>query len=96
MFENFRKKPTTLDKAIATCADMIDDPSLEPTDMDKLIAQLERLAKVKTALQPPSTLSADAKLTALAHVVGIGMIVGHERAHVVTSKAIGFVQKLHT
>lgn len=96
MFETLRRKPTNLDKAIDNLADMIDDSSLTPDDMDAMIGQLERLAKVKSAIQPPSNLSSDAKLTAAAHILGIAMIVGHERAHVVTSKAIGFVQKLTT
>ena len=94
MFENLRRNPTNLEQAIDTLADMIDDPSLDPDDMDKLIGQLERLAKVKKAIQPTSAISADAKLTAAAHIIGIAIIVGHERAHVVTSKAIGFVPKL--
>lgn len=94
MFENLRRKPTNLDQAIDTLADMIDDPSLDPDDMDKLIGQLERLAKVKKAIQPTSTISADAKLAALAQVTTVAIIVGHERAHVVTSKAISFVPKL--
>lgn len=94
MFENFRRKPSNLDKAIDSLADLIDDNSLELEDRDKMIAQLERLAKVKKAIEPNNAISADAKLTATAHLLGIAMIVGHERAHVVTSKAIGFVPKL--
>lgn len=38
--------------------------------------------------------SPDVVLTVFAHLAGIAIIVGHERAHVVTSKALSFVTKL--
>lgn len=38
--------------------------------------------------------SKDALVTAAANLTGILLILNHERAHVVTSKALGFVQKL--
>lgn len=93
MFDTFRRKPTNLDKAIDTVADMIDDPSLDPSDMDAMITRLERLSKVRKATQPDSTLSADAKLGAFTSLATVAMIVGHERTHVITSKAIGLLQK---
>jgi hypothetical protein len=37
--------------------------------------------------------SPDTMATVLGNLVGIVMIVGHERAHVVTSKALNFVMK---
>lgn len=93
MFENLRRKPSAIDSIINLQLDMLDDNSLNPDDRDKMIAQLERLAKVSKDIRPARA-STDAKLTVAAHLIGIAMIVGHERAHVVTSKAIGFVQKL--
>lgn len=92
MFENLRK-PSAIDKVINLQLDMLDDNSLVPDDRDKMIAQLERLAKVKKAVKSDRP-SADTVLTVSAHLLGIAMIVGHERAHVITSKSIGFVKKL--
>lgn len=41
-----------------------------------------------------SRISSDALLAVVGNLVGIGIIVGHERAHVVTSKALAFAGKL--
>lgn len=38
--------------------------------------------------------SPDTLATIGANLLGIGIIVGHERTHIVTSKALGFIRKL--
>lgn len=42
----------------------------------------------------PKPVSRDTLVLAGANLLGIVLIVGHERAHVVTSKAIGFIKTL--
>lgn len=42
----------------------------------------------------PKPVSRDTLVLAGANLLGIILIVGHERAHVVTSKAIGFIKTL--
>lgn len=49
-----------------------------------------------TAHQAQKPLDRNALLAVAANLAGIGLIVGHERLHVLTSKAIGFVTKATT
>lgn len=68
---------------------------IHPTDevYSELLTKLERLHALKNDSRSdrvkPDTLALIA-----GNLAGIMMIVGHERAHVVTSKALSFVSKL--
>lgn len=64
--------------------------ALMVTNMDTLYKLKEVDAKIKSAKHEKISLWA----TVAANILGIGMIVGHERASVVTSKALSFVMKL--
>lgn len=86
--ENF-----ALDREIAALH--LDMYSLD-RDSDKyatLLNHLTALYAIKEA-SAPRRVTADVKATIAANIAGILIIVGHERAHVVTSKALSFVQKL--
>lgn len=61
-------------------------------DYAKCIEQLTRLYALKED-NSKKRVSADTLAVVLGNLAGIVLIVGHERAHVVTSKAIGFVLK---
>lgn len=77
----------------AAIADALVNLSPHDDDYDKKVKSLERLYKLKE-IDPPKTVSPDTILLVLGNVVGIAMIVGYERANVVTSKAIAFIMKL--
>lgn len=64
-----------------------DDPAYA-----KMRTQVVELEKLKAELRP-KRLSPDVLVTITGNILGIILIVGHERAHVVTSKALGFVRK---
>jgi hypothetical protein len=81
------------------------DPAEEDyaTAVDHLVklhklAQEEEKIKLERSKQildsQPKPLSKDTMVLAGANLLGIILIVGHERAHVVTSKAIGFIKML--
>lgn len=59
---------------------------------DKIVAQLERLNKL-AASNSGDKISKDGLIAVIGNLAGIGIIVGHERLAVITSKAIGFVGK---
>lgn len=59
----------------------------------KSVAHLSALMKLKES-NTPERISADTKAIILANLAGILVIVSYEHAHVVTSKALSFVQKL--
>ena len=60
-------------------------------EYETLLKQLERL---KALEEKRETLSPDAAAKAGAYVVGIAMIVWHERADVVGSKALSLIAKM--
>lgn len=66
------------------------DPQSE--EFKKIVDQLERLNKI-AATNSRDKISPDGVIAVLGNLAGIGIIVGHERLAVITSKAIGFVGK---
>lgn len=62
-------------------------------EYDKILEQLEKLNKIANS-QKSEPLSKDGLFGMIANLAGIGMIIHHERLHVITSKAVGFVRTL--
>lgn len=83
--ENLQKE---IDRVLARMS-TIDPISNEYAD---LTASLSKLYDFKETTSK-NRLSKDTMAVVAGNLLGIIMIVGHERAHVVTSKAIGFVLK---
>lgn len=69
--------------------------TMDPTtdDYSKTADQLEKLYKMRTH-KKANTLSMDSLVAAGASIAGIVLILSYEHAHVVTSKALGFVFKV--
>lgn len=67
---------------------------LEPDSEEygTLVQRLDKLYSMKNS-SSNNRISADAMITVGANLLGIILILGYERAHVVTSKALGFVVK---
>lgn len=95
----FRKKPDptqpTLNGEIDRVLKEIQDHKPNTDPYTAACNNLEKLYKMKTA-EKQTRLKADTVVTVVANLLGIGMIVGFERANVVTSKALGFVMKPRT
>lgn len=67
----------------------VDDP-----DYVRCVNHLERLHRIKAEeAQNHRGIDPNTVVTALANLLGIGIIVGYERVHVVTTKALAFVLK---
>lgn len=85
-------KPATLQELI----DLVQTQMLtEGADSDKfreMNDELERLYAMKKA-NKSSRVSPDALVAVAGNLLGIGLILQHERLHVVTSKALSFVTK---
>ncbi len=69
--------------------------ALEPeTDQYARIAdQLEKLYKIKNENRS-RRVSPDTLAGIIANLFGIGIIVGYEQKHIITSKALGFIRKI--
>lgn len=86
-------EPDSLDLVID---DVLKDMLNREYDSDEFATMADQVVKLHNLKQDDksSQISADTLVTVGAHLLGIMLIVGHERANVVTSKAIGFVSKL--
>lgn len=66
------------------------DPTTE--EFAATVDQLEKLYKIKTASRE-GRVNIEQLVGVAGNLLGIGMILGHERAHVIATKALGFVMK---
>jgi hypothetical protein len=93
MFKKPPAKETTLDAAIATAHEELVGHDAHSEEYSKIVDQLSKLYEIKAAAERPDRVSKDTLAIVLGNLAGIIVIVGHERAHVVTSKALSFIGK---
>lgn len=87
-------EPTEIDLAINRILERMQYVDPESDEYGTLVARLDRLHSMKIAEKNDrSKVSYDAMLTAGASILGILLIIGHERLNVITTKALGFVTK---
>lgn len=70
------------------------DDTVDADQFAKILDQYTKLIMLQHAERQQNKISKDVLATIVANLAGIGVIVGHERLHVVTSKALSFVMKL--
>jgi hypothetical protein len=89
-----QNKPSALEDAIERLLAEMNSTDPISDEYGKLVERLDKLHKMKVSEKDPrSRVSADAILTVGANLAGIVLILGFERAHIITSKALGFVLK---
>lgn len=87
-----KNEPSKLDQAIdAVFADMSGFTS-DSDEFNAMTNQLDRLYKLKEIDSSPRV-SPDTMLLVTSNLVGILIIVGHERAHIIATKALMFISK---
>lgn len=92
MFAKKNNTPSKLDQAIdAVFADMSGFTS-DSDEYNAMTDQLDKLYKLKE-IDTPKRVSPDTLALVTSNIVGILIIVGHERAHIIASKALMFVAK---
>lgn len=92
MFTRKTQTPSDLQVVIAKLSeDMVNVDAFSP----EYAAMADSMVKLQKAREHDNRkrLSPDTLAVVVGNLAGIVMIVGHERAHVVTSKAIQFVLK---
>lgn len=79
-----------------TIDDLIAQMSLHSGDSDEFSKMADQLTKLYSLKEVDSKrrVSPDTLAVVAGNIVGIILIVGHERMNVVTSKALNFVMKL--
>lgn len=93
MFKKIDHEFVNLENEIARIHALLSDMAPTDEDYNTTADQLTKLYKMRehTAARH---LSKDAMVAAGVNILGIAVIVWHERDHTLTSKALGFVQKL--
>lgn len=91
MFGFFRKDKT-YDEPINAVLEEMKMYGPDTPEFQAALEQLERLNRMKAESQK-SVVSADTAAIVLGNIVGILIIVGYERGHVVTTRAKDFVLK---
>lgn len=92
----FTKRPrprTKLDEVIDDLLDQMVEEKYDPVKYAKMVEQLAKLYKLKE-IEIPRRVNPDTLAMIAGNIIGIILILGHERANVITSKAIGFVLRL--
>lgn len=93
------KAPTEksgLEKAIDSLLAEMENFSGDDEEYAKMVSQLDTLYKLKEVdnkINTDNRVSAETWATIGANLFGILLIVQHERAHVMTSKALSFIMK---
>jgi hypothetical protein len=82
-----------LDEVIERITQEMDKVGPYSPEYPKLIGHLQRIVTLRNQERGDRRISPDVVITAVANLLGIGIIVAYERMHVMTSKAVGFVLK---
>lgn len=91
----FNKRPvekTMLDEAIEEALRELKGHDAHSEEYAKIVDQLTALHAMKSN-EKTDRVSKDTLAMVVGNLAGIIVIVGHERAHVVTSKALNFIGK---
>lgn len=87
-------EPSELNLAITRIFERMEYVDPESDEYGVLVSRLDRLHSMKIAERNDrSKVSYDAMLTAGASILGILLVINHERLNVITTKALGFVTK---
>ncbi len=92
MFSN-NTEPSDLDKAISRTLEHMTYFQPEAPEYAQICDQLTKLHALKT-IESNSGVSTEVIAQITGSLAGILLIIGHERAHVIATKALGFVMKL--
>lgn len=95
----FKPKPSSpellkLNEAIADLYSEMAGFEAHQEEYDAVTTQLVKLIKLKKEMVPSNRVSPDTLAAVAANILGIAMILGYERANVITSKALSFVTKM--
>lgn len=89
-------EPTTLDDVINEALAQLKNYPAHSDEYAQIVKQVEKLIALKPKpekAKQKQSVSLETLLPVLGNLAGIGLILQHERLHVVTSKALGFVTK---
>ena len=90
------KRPSTLSNEIRRMEEAIADTDGDSKEYYRLLVHLEKLYEIRDKNEKKFKFDVDSNtlVTAGSSLLGILLILQHERLHAVASKALGFITKL--
>lgn len=92
MFKRTLRPKTDLEKAHDRALTQLDGQDVTSRAYGEILERVAKLHKMKEE-EKPESISKETVLRVAANLLGILMIIHHERVNIVTSKALPFVQK---
>ena len=93
MFKKINPTDALLEENIERVLQELKGEEPETEKYNQMRTQLTELYAIRNETRS-RRVSPDTLATIGANLLGIGIIVGHERTHIVTSKALSFIKKL--
>lgn len=87
-----KPEPTALDEAIEEVLRQMQGFTADAPEYKAMVKQLEKLYKIRSNNKTNRVKFVDV-LPVIGNLAGIVAILGYERTHIITSKAIAFVMK---
>lgn len=94
MFTPKDQQMQALNEAIDNVFNEMSAMNADAPEYAKMQKQLSKLMKLRDELRHSRQVSPDTRANIFANLMGILIIVGYESRHALTSKAVGFLQKL--
>lgn len=90
-----KEERTELSKAIDVRIENLSVTSGVPEEDKIAIDNLKELIDAKVELEGPKhKVNPNTVISAVGSLLGVALIIGHERLHVITTKAMGFLPKI--
>lgn len=94
----FNRKTTNIDpnpnEVIQRLLNALADQEPGSEEFDSILDQITKLHALKPEKSVRKPVSYDTILLVVSNLLGIGMVINHERLNVITTKALGFVKKV--
>jgi hypothetical protein len=87
------KEPTPLESEIGRLLDLLSVKQSDSEEYGKVLDRLSKLHKMKVE-ETPESVSRDTLVIAATNLLGILLIIRYENVNVISSKAMGMVQRL--
>jgi len=88
-----KNKRSSIDKEIENVLEVMGLLNADSVEYTKMANNLDTLMKARSYSKDQTTVSMDTVWTVGGSIIGILILIGYEQAHVITSKALGFVIK---
>jgi len=87
------EKPNPVDTLIEKLASEMTDHDGYDDEYTKMAENMKVLCEARAVMPKADKLSADTLAVVVGNLVGIIAIMNHERAHIITTKALSFIMK---